>query len=306
MITRTPLGVSFFDRLYGGIYRGRSCLVTGRSGSGKTAVSLHFLSHGLMLQERCLMLCAKPAQDIAIHASSLGLPVQSAVESGNLILLEYSDFVPGRDREETLILPPDAFLQLKEIIEAQAIQRLIIDTVLPWITLPDREKVAEHVFSFVRAIDRLGVSTLFTMLKPVSVPAFQLRQLMENLVPISISLVYTPENESREWVTNKYMGMNIQAQTVKYNISQGQGLYEISGADAPEASVSAFSSYSAAPDVQPNAASDRTPPMQKGFADFVLDKTAYRAAPLRTHSVASVRPSSDKPGGSPSVFGSPK
>ena len=298
MIEKTPLGIPFFDNAYGGVYRNRVSLVTGRSGSGKTAVGLHFLSYGLKLQERCLMLSAQPAQDLAIYAGSLGLPVQAAIESGALILLEYNDFVPGRDREESIVLPPDAFLQLKNIIETQVVQRVVIDTVLPWLMLPDEQKVPEHIFSFVRAVERLGATTLFTMLKPVSTGALQLRRLVENILPISISLLHTPPNEEREWLVNKFIGMNPDAEGVKFGIAPGRGIYDLSEPPpVPAPALAGTPRPAAAPPPAARTACPTPVPTggRGGFADFVLNQVSFRSEPARA---------ADRHGRTPSAPGS--
>ena len=87
MTGKIPLGVPFFDEEFGGVYPNRVSLVTGRAGSGKTVLGLHFLNQGLRQSERVLMLSARPAQDLVITAESMGMPFSLAIESGALTLL---------------------------------------------------------------------------------------------------------------------------------------------------------------------------------------------------------------------------
>jgi len=223
MISKKPIGLSFFDAEYGGVYPNRVTLVTGRAGVGKTILGLHFIAQGLRQQERALMLSTQPAQDLVITADSLGIPVTTAIESGELTILEYNEFIPGRDHEANIMLPPDGFIQLKEIIENQAVNRVVIDTVLPWITLPDPAHLPEHVFSLVRAFERLGATALFTLPRPVSAPATRLRKLLEDVVPVSLSLVQEPNAPSRQLVVNKYLGMNVRPDGFLYDIVAQKG-----------------------------------------------------------------------------------
>lgn len=224
MIIKTPLGIPFFDAQYGGIYPNRVALVTGRAGAGKTIVGLHFIAQALRQQERALMLSTRPSQDLVITAESLNLPLAPAIESGALTLLEYNEFVPGRDHEANIMLPPDGFIQLKEIIEQQAVHRVVIDSVLPWITLPDATHLPEHVFSLVRAFERLGVTALFTLPKPVSAPAVRLRKLVEDVVPVSISLSNEPGSPSRQMTVNKYLGLTVTADGFQFDIAVHKGI----------------------------------------------------------------------------------
>jgi KaiC/GvpD/RAD55 family RecA-like ATPase len=199
-------GVQFFDERYGGTYAGRCTLLSGPAGSGKSAVGLQFVAQGVRQGERCLMLSAQPAADVVIYASAFGIQVQQAVDSGELIILEYADYVPGRDREENLMLPPDGFVQLHEIMDSNAVQRVVLDTALPWVMVSSSGLLAEHVFSFVRAFERLRCTTLLTMPKPVSPMASKLKSALDEVVPVSISISIEPESKQRLWTVTKYLG----------------------------------------------------------------------------------------------------
>ena len=224
MIAKILTGVPFFDERYGGAYRGRCLLATGRGGAGKTVLGLQFITQGLRQGERGLLLSSRPAADLVLEASALGLPVDRAVESGDLTVLEYHNFIPGRDQEVTLNIPTEGFVQLQEIIDFNAAKRVVLDTALPWVTLRDATHIPEHVFSFTRAFDRLGCTTLLLLPKPVSPLAHKLRSALEDVVPISVTLAMENETDRRTWITNKYLGENRSDAGVDYAIVQGIGL----------------------------------------------------------------------------------
>lgn len=224
MISKVKTGVDFFDQAYGGTYQGRVTLVTGRSGSGKTILGLQFIAQGLKQGERCLLLSARPAEDVALFAAAFGISVDAAIEKGDLIILEYSEFVPGRDREDQLKLPPDSFIQLKQIIEEQAVQRVVLDTVLPWVALNDEASLAEHIFSFVRVFHRLGTTSLFTLPKPMSAPAIKLRRMIEEVVPVSISLTHSADEHKQQWQVSKYLGSDPATEPIDIEIKQAVGI----------------------------------------------------------------------------------
>ena len=69
MTDKTPIGIDFLDQQYGGTFRGRPLLVSGCAKSGKTIAAFHFLKRGIRLQERCLMLSARPSADIVVYTS---------------------------------------------------------------------------------------------------------------------------------------------------------------------------------------------------------------------------------------------
>lgn len=224
MITKTLTGVPFFDEHYGGIYRGRSMLVSGKAASGKTILGLQFIQQGIKQNERCLILSGRPTNDLMIYAEALKIPLGTAVEAGNLILLEYEDFIPGRDQEQNVTLPPDGFLQFKGIVDAHAVQRIVLDTVLPWVSIRPQTNLAEHVFSFVRAFERIGATTLMTIPKPASLPSMRLKNALEEVVPVSVTLSTTPNSNDQVWITTKYLGEMKLDQGTPYQIAPGVGL----------------------------------------------------------------------------------
>ena len=222
-MSKTPAGIDFFDSAYGGTYVGRVMLVTGRSGSGKSTLGLQFIKKGLEVGEKGLMLSACATRDLAIQAGNLRIAVDRATAENRLFLLEYQDFIPGRDREENIMLPPDGFQHLKNVIDEYAIRRVVLDTVLPWVTMTTPDHLPEHVFSFVRAVERLGVTALFHLPKPVSQAAVRLRQLIEDLVPVSVTLDVEPNSKKRTWVVNKYLGREVEPRPTEIRFEAGLG-----------------------------------------------------------------------------------
>ena len=146
MIAKTLTGIGFFDERYGGVYRGRSLLVSGRAGTGKTVMGLQFVRQGLAQDERCLVLSTMAANDLTICAEALGFNFANDLDMGHLILLEYSSFVPGREVTAQTLLPPEGFDQLRQIMDANAVRRVVLDTVLPWVATPDADRLPDTIF----------------------------------------------------------------------------------------------------------------------------------------------------------------
>lgn len=224
MIAKTLSGVRFLDEPYGGVYAGRSFLVSGRSGTGKSILGFQFVRQGLQQDERCLILSTMAANDLSILAEGMGFSFGLPMDEGNLVLLEYQSFIPGKSMSDWGTLPPEGFSQLKEIIESSSVKRVVLDTVLPWIAMPKPERLAEHIFSFVRSCDRLGVTTMMTIPKPVSSMAFRLKKALEDVTPVSILLNTTEEEDRYVWQAVKYLGEKKPGGMLSYSILRGEGL----------------------------------------------------------------------------------
>ncbi|MDX9867972.1 MAG: RAD55 family ATPase [Kiritimatiellia bacterium] len=205
IVDKTKLGIAFFDACFGGIYRGRQSLCSGRNGSGKSILAYHFLSQALQDGDKALLLSPYRAHDTVIIAESVGLPFAQAVESGQLTILEYATFIPESTASANVMLPPQSFMELQETIESQSIRRLAFDTVLPWVAIQPVSRIAEHVYSFIHALERLGVTSLLTLPKPVSNPAFTLKSRLEDLCPVVINVDHT-DGRDRVLRVTKYLG----------------------------------------------------------------------------------------------------
>ena len=225
MTDKTPIGIELLDSRYGGVFRGRPLLVSGPSRSGKSTAAFHFLRKGLRLRERCLFLTARPAADVLAEADGIGLGFSESVHNGDLILLEYADDVPGRHSESAITLPPDSFTQLARVIGEQAVARLVLDTCLPWVAVKSPDRLEEHVFSFVRSLDRMGVTSLLTMPKAASLASAKLYKLIEAQVPISLTLDHGGAPDQKLLIVNKYLGMDDKVGLeIPFTIRAGEGI----------------------------------------------------------------------------------
>jgi len=205
VIDKTKLGLAFFDECFGGVYRGRQVLCWGCGRSGKSILACHFLNQALLEGDKALMLSRYRAQDTVIIAESLGMPFANAVNSGQLTILEYTSFITDSGTSDNIMLPPQSFMELQGIVESQSIRRVAFDPVLPWVAIQPVTRIAEHVYSFIHAIERLGVTSLLTLPKPASNAAHTLKNRLEDLCPIAIQLGHT-DDECRVLRVTKYLG----------------------------------------------------------------------------------------------------
>ena len=85
---RIHRGIKELDsKIEGGYPLGRTMLVTGTTGSGKTILGLHLISRGCLDGKKCLIIATEePAEDILAQAESLGTDVRKYYENGSLII----------------------------------------------------------------------------------------------------------------------------------------------------------------------------------------------------------------------------
>ena len=223
MIEKTKLGIAFFDERFGGIFAGRATLCIGSRGSGKTIAALQALLQGPQHNERALMLSSWRAADLAIIASRMGLPLDSALQAQQVMLLEYAHLTPASELEQQHLLPAGSFLKFKQLVETHQIRRVVIDTVLPWVAIRPVERLPIHIYSFIQALDRMGLTSILTIPRPVSPAAHTLRNCLEEHIPIVLTL---SRNSTGHYAleVNKYLGEPAQPRPIPFIIAPGDGI----------------------------------------------------------------------------------
>ena len=138
---RVPTGIEGLDqRIEGGLPKGRSILVTGEPGTGKTIFALQFLVEGLKRGEKCMFVTADEGPlDVLEQAASLGWDLDPHVESKELSILNagsYLSSLPGAGRERHIDVQK-AVGDLASFVNQIGVQRLVLDPAGPFVLLRD-------------------------------------------------------------------------------------------------------------------------------------------------------------------------
>ena len=166
--TRVSTGVSGLDTLMeGGYVKGRSTLLAGGPGTGKSILTWHFLFDGVEKGENGLLVSLDQTSDmIKEDMSDFGWDAKKAIDSGALTILSGTlklvptetsyEYVIGFDhpllREQPFTVPRLAELVRKRASEVNA-KRIVIDGLGPLLELAgDKSEIRQVVYGFVREI----------------------------------------------------------------------------------------------------------------------------------------------------------
>lgn len=165
---RVPTGIPGLDPLVeGGLPAGKSYLVTGEPGAGKSILCLQFLLRGLVDGEKGIYVAVdeKPA-DIIEHAASLGWDLSQYIEKKELLILDASPYfsarvVVGREREVDVA---KTVSDLASYVKRMEASRIVIDPVGPLIGSGDAiSRVQEHTRILVHLLQSYtGTTNLLT------------------------------------------------------------------------------------------------------------------------------------------------
>jgi circadian clock protein KaiC len=156
---RLSTGIAELDiMLGGGILEGDSVLVSGPSGTGKSAIATHFLTDGLRKGEPGIAaIFEERPEGYATRAAHLGLDLEKPQEQGLLELLYLRPLDLSVDETMQEIL--DTVKRLKA-------KRLVIDSLVGFemaLAPGFREDFRESLYRMIAALTRAGVTILTTV-----------------------------------------------------------------------------------------------------------------------------------------------
>ena len=170
LLMYAPTGIPELDRvLGGGFLRGKTYLIAGETGCGKTIFSMQFLLKGAALGEPGIYLAIdEPSEHVKRGLRLFGWDVSELEEEGLLLFLDMrTHFSKIYLREERRKIEPKYIIEsiISNIKKIRA-KRLVIDPIAPLIyggSPSDVVYVREFVREIVFSLERLGtVTTIMT------------------------------------------------------------------------------------------------------------------------------------------------
>src|ERR671919_1143397 len=205
---RVPTGIRGLDQLIeGGFPKGRSILVTGEPGTGKTIFALQFLAAGLASGEKGIYVAADegPA-DILEQAASLGWDLEKPIEKKELAILNagtYLSSLPGTGKERHVDVHK-AIGDLAGFVNRLEAKRLVLDPAGPFVLIRDTAARIQDQTRLLMKMLRTSMATT-NLLTSYAVPRTGERGMHgieEYLVAgaIVLELVWTQDHFTRSLV----------------------------------------------------------------------------------------------------------
>lgn len=163
-VEKTPSGIAGFDQITGGgLPKGRSTLVCGGPGSGKTIFAVEFLVRGAELGEPGVFLAfEESSQDIASNVASLGFDL-AKLQSEKLLVLDHVELDPAEIEETGGYSLDGLFVRLAYAIESVGAKRVAIDTLeVLFSSLKDAATVRADTHRLFRFLKEKGITAVVT------------------------------------------------------------------------------------------------------------------------------------------------
>ena len=165
-IGQAPTGITGFDQVvHGGLPRGRSTLVAGSSGSGKTLFAVEFLAHGITRFDEpgVFVTFEETAADIRRNAASMGFPIERWEGEGKWAFVDASADVT-QDAVTVGVYSFDALVaRIEHAVREIGASRVSLDSIGAIFTrFPDVAAVRRELFRFSASLEALGVTSVLT------------------------------------------------------------------------------------------------------------------------------------------------
>jgi circadian clock protein KaiC len=235
-IKRVSTGISGLDSLLeGGFLPGRSYLVTGDAGTGKTTSCMQFLKAGLAEGEKVIYVTVdeRPAE-ILQSADSLGWNLQQHVQDKSLVILDASAYFSVR-----AAAVGDKGVDLQKIISDLAAHakkldatRLVIDPVTPLILSGDSPtRVQEHARMLIHLLQSNLSTTNLISSHFATRAGHDLTNRIEEFLAAGVFILTMGQNNDRLVRTlkvKKMRGTAVEPNEYPFNIVKDNGIILLS------------------------------------------------------------------------------
>lgn len=167
VLRKTPVGIAGFDQIaHGGIPKGRTTLLAGTAGSGKTLFALQFLVNGVRRYDEngVIVTFEESPDDLARNVDSLGWDIPRLVTEGRVAMVDASPD-PGEAICEAGAYDLSALLaRIEFAVKKVGARRVILDSVgAIFPQFADSNLVRRELHRVVAGMRKLGVTALITI-----------------------------------------------------------------------------------------------------------------------------------------------
>lgn len=170
-VERVPTGIKGFDELCGGgLLKGRSYLISGNAGSGKSTFAIQYLYNGAVVYDEpgILVVTEEDPKNIRDNMSSFGMDLKAMEDQGKLAILDAQSARVGipTDEEYVEVDPFDMDSTLKKIVDIKeeiGAERCVFDSTTSLGFFSENQKQLRVNFLKLSAtLSAIGLTSMLT------------------------------------------------------------------------------------------------------------------------------------------------
>ena len=229
---RVPTGIVGLDpMLEGGFPKGRSILVTGDPGTGKSIFALQFLYEGLKRGEKVIFVTAdETPMDIIEQAASMDWDMESYIERKEMAILNAGTYLSSLSMggQERQVDVQKAISDLGGFVNQIGAERLALDPAGPFVLIRDSHIRIQDQTRLLIKLLRSSMKTT-NLLTSYAVPRTGERSMHgieEYLVAgaIVLEMIWQSGELARSMIVEKMRYTNVKPKQLEFDIVKGQGI----------------------------------------------------------------------------------
>ena len=162
-VAKIPTGVPGFDTIsHGGIPKGRSTLVVGRAGTGKTILGLQIASHMAGLGIKTVLVAVEESPiDLIMTGDNLGLKLSDAIKEGRLRITDAS-----RPMDGPMVVTGDYDIsglthRIEAIVKQMGAQAIVVDSATALFSpRPPQELLRSLFFQLIHSFKKMDLTSI--------------------------------------------------------------------------------------------------------------------------------------------------
>lgn len=162
-VDKIPTGVPGFDTISnGGIPKGRSTLVVGRAGTGKTILGLQIAAHMAGLGIKTVLVAVEESpEDLVMTGDTLGLKLSEAIKEGRLRVTDAS-----RPMDGPMVVTGDYDIsglthRIEAIVKQTGAQAIVVDSATALFSpRPPQELLRSLFFQLIHSFKKMGLTSI--------------------------------------------------------------------------------------------------------------------------------------------------
>ena len=224
---RVSTGIPQLDLLIGGgLPKGKSYLIAGDSGTGKTIFATAFILKGLMEGEKAVYVSVddKPS-DIVEQAASLGWDLMKYLSEKQLLMLDAAPFFSSPNGLTKELDIPKTVADLASYVSRLGASRVVIDPVGPLV--PSREsgkRVRDNARSLIRSLRELLGTTNLLVLPSATTGEIGEWEEYPAAGVIMLKLTQTQRGLTRTILVRKMRATAVELTEYPFKIVNGKGI----------------------------------------------------------------------------------
>lgn len=229
---RVPTGIVGLDPLLeGGFPKGRSILVTGDPGTGKSIFALQFLHEGLKRGEKVIFVTAdETPMDIIEQAASMDWDMEPHIERKEMTILNAGTYLSSLSAsgQERHVDVQKAISDLGGFVNQIGAERLVLDPAGPFVLIRDSHIRIQDQTRLLIKLLRSSMKTT-NLLTSYAVPRTGERSMhgIEEYLAagaIVLEMIWQDGELARSMIVEKMRYTNVKPKQLEFDIVKGQGI----------------------------------------------------------------------------------